>query len=114
MKCTSKAEYGVAAHWRYKEAGKQGYAGTVSAKEEYDRRIAWARQLIAWKEDALGSTQRARARRSNLCVDTLGSSRALYSKALPRLILPTPFTPTWVTIAEALGLMVRWCPWTRN
>jgi GTP pyrophosphokinase len=42
----------VAAHWRYKEAGKQGYAGTVSAKEEYDRRIAWARQLIAWKEDA--------------------------------------------------------------
>ena len=47
-----QAEYGVAAHWRYKEAGKQGYSGTVSAKEEYDRRIAWARQLIAWKEDA--------------------------------------------------------------
>jgi GTP pyrophosphokinase len=47
-----QAEYGVAAHWRYKEAGKQGYAGTVSAKEEYDRRIAWVRQLIAWKEDA--------------------------------------------------------------
>jgi GTP pyrophosphokinase len=47
-----QAEYGVAAHWRYKEAGKQGYTGTVSAKEEYDRRIAWARQLIAWKEDA--------------------------------------------------------------
>jgi len=47
-----QAEYGVAAHWLYKEAGKQGYAGTVSAKEEYDRRIAWARQLIAWKEDA--------------------------------------------------------------
>lgn len=47
-----QAEYGVAAHWRYKEAGKQGYAGTVSAKTEYDQRIAWARQLIAWKEDA--------------------------------------------------------------
>lgn len=47
-----QAEYGLAAHWRYKEAGKQGYAGTVSAKDEYDQRIAWARQLIAWKEDA--------------------------------------------------------------
>ena len=47
-----QAEYGVAAHWRYKEAGKAGYGGTISAKEEYDRRIAWARQLIAWKEDA--------------------------------------------------------------
>ena len=47
-----QAEYGVAAHWRYKEAGKQGYSGTVSAKTEYDQRVAWARQLIAWKEDA--------------------------------------------------------------
>lgn len=47
-----QAEYGLAAHWRYKEAGKQGYAGTVSAKDECDQRIAWARQLIAWKEDA--------------------------------------------------------------
>jgi GTP pyrophosphokinase len=47
-----QAEYGVAAHWRYKEAGKQGYSGTVSSKTEYDQRIAWARQLIAWKEDA--------------------------------------------------------------
>lgn len=47
-----QAEYGLAAHWRYKEAGKQGYAGTFSAKDEYDQRIAWARQLIAWKEDA--------------------------------------------------------------
>ncbi|TXI10358.1 MAG: bifunctional (p)ppGpp synthetase/guanosine-3',5'-bis(diphosphate) 3'-pyrophosphohydrolase, partial [Polynucleobacter sp.] len=46
------AEYGVAVHWRYKEAGAQGYAGTISAKDEYDQRIAWARQLIAWKEDA--------------------------------------------------------------
>ena len=47
-----QAEYGLAAHWRYKEAGKQGYSGTISAKDEYDQRIAWARQLIAWKEDA--------------------------------------------------------------
>jgi GTP pyrophosphokinase len=47
-----QAEYGVAAHWRYKEAGQQGYSGTISAKDEYDQKIAWARQLIAWKEDA--------------------------------------------------------------
>ena len=45
-----QAEYGVAAHWRYKEGVKA--AGTVSAAVEYERRIAWARQLIAWKEDA--------------------------------------------------------------
>lgn len=44
-----QAEYGVAAHWRYKEGSK---SGTVSAAVEYEQRIAWARQLISWKEDA--------------------------------------------------------------
>lgn len=45
------AEYGVAAHWRYKEAGARGYAGQFSADEEYDEKIAWLRQLLAWKSD---------------------------------------------------------------
>jgi len=38
------AEYGVAAHWRYKEGGS-------SAGHEYDEKIAWLRQLLAWKTD---------------------------------------------------------------
>jgi GTP pyrophosphokinase len=45
------AEYGVAAHWRYKEAGAKGYTGTVTAQDKYDERIAWLRQLLAWKDD---------------------------------------------------------------
>lgn len=45
------AEYGVAAHWRYKEAGTRGYAGQVTASEKYDEKIAWLRQLLAWKDD---------------------------------------------------------------
>lgn len=40
------AEYGMAAHWRYKEAGAQG--GTQRASGEYDRKIAWMRQLLSW------------------------------------------------------------------
>jgi len=40
------AEYGVAAHWRYKEAGIKG--GEVRADSDYDRRVAWMRQLLAW------------------------------------------------------------------
>jgi len=62
------AEYGLAAHWRYKE-GAFGISaspnlsktikpsithqlGTHSAEIAYERQIAWARQLISWKEDA--------------------------------------------------------------
>ncbi|GAB3627955.1 GTP pyrophosphokinase [Pandoraea terrae] len=45
------AEYGIAAHWRYKEAGQRGYGGTFAANEAYDEKIAWLRQLLAWKDD---------------------------------------------------------------
>jgi GTP pyrophosphokinase len=38
------AEFGVAAHWRYKE--KSG--GT---RDPYDEKIAWLRQLLAWRDD---------------------------------------------------------------
>jgi GTP pyrophosphokinase len=49
------AEFGVAAHWAYKEAGVKGYAG-VSATGGDDERIAEARktvlrQLLAWERD---------------------------------------------------------------
>lgn len=39
------AEYGVAAHWRYKE----GSGG--SPKQRDDEKIAWLRQLLAWKTE---------------------------------------------------------------
>jgi len=40
------AEYGVAAHWRYKEAGSSTFAD-----RKYDEKIAWLRQLLAWKTE---------------------------------------------------------------
>jgi GTP pyrophosphokinase len=40
------AEYGVAAHWRYKESG-----GSSSTAQKYDEKIAWLRQLLAWKSE---------------------------------------------------------------
>lgn len=43
------AEYGMAAHWRYKEAGARG--GEVAASSEYDRQLSWMRQLLAWNAD---------------------------------------------------------------
>ena len=49
------AEFGVAAHWAYKEAGAKGYAG-VSAAGAFEDRVAEARkavlrQLLAWERD---------------------------------------------------------------
>ncbi|MEB0135614.1 bifunctional (p)ppGpp synthetase/guanosine-3',5'-bis(diphosphate) 3'-pyrophosphohydrolase [Actimicrobium sp. CCC2.4] len=44
------AEYGVAAHWRYKESG-----GSNFAARKYDEKIAWLRQLLAWKTDVADS-----------------------------------------------------------
>ncbi len=40
------AEYGVAAHWRYKEA-----TGGPASGQRYDQKIAWLRQLLAWKSE---------------------------------------------------------------
>jgi GTP pyrophosphokinase len=40
------AEYGVAAHWRYKEEG-----GSTFKSQKYDEKIAWLRQLLAWKSE---------------------------------------------------------------
>jgi GTP pyrophosphokinase len=37
------AELGVAAHWRYKEGGK--------GDARFEERIAWLRQILAWRED---------------------------------------------------------------
>ncbi len=37
------AEYGIAAHWRYKERGK--------IDESYEQRINWLRKLMEWRQD---------------------------------------------------------------
>jgi GTP pyrophosphokinase len=55
------AEFGVAAHWAYKEAGARGYAG-VAAGSAYDEQLALARkavlrQLLAWERDTTAAAQ---------------------------------------------------------
>lgn len=42
------AELGVAAHWRYKEKGNSEKDENASSE---DQKIAWLRQLIAWRSD---------------------------------------------------------------
>jgi GTP pyrophosphokinase len=44
------AEFGVAAHWAYKEAGAKGYAG-VQLSDAQAKKMAVLRQLLAWERD---------------------------------------------------------------
>uniref|UniRef100_A0A7V4TE79 Bifunctional (P)ppGpp synthetase/guanosine-3',5'-bis(Diphosphate) 3'-pyrophosphohydrolase n=1 Tax=Candidatus Caldatribacterium saccharofermentans TaxID=1454753 RepID=A0A7V4TE79_9BACT len=39
------AEYGIAAHWKYKEGKTQG------ADDGFDERMAWLRQILEWQQD---------------------------------------------------------------
>ncbi|WP_174875952.1 RelA/SpoT family protein [Vogesella oryzae] len=59
------AEFGVAAHWRYKEGG-QGDA-------QYEEKISWLRQLLDWREDMSGSDKEdlADAFKTELFSDTI-------------------------------------------
>jgi GTP pyrophosphokinase len=43
------AEYGVAAHWRYKEGVRQD--------QKFDAKVAWLRQLMDWQKDVAGGAQ---------------------------------------------------------
>jgi GTP pyrophosphokinase len=45
-----QAEFGVAAHWRYKESRK-----TSKAEGAFDNKIAWLRELLAWRDEVADS-----------------------------------------------------------
>jgi len=55
-----EAELGVAAHWRYKEGGKG---------QQMTDKIAWLRQLLAWKQDMADSGELARQFKNELYQD---------------------------------------------
>src|SRR5436190_513836 len=52
------AEFGVAAHWRYKEGGKP-----TRGESAFEQKIAWLRELLAWRDevaDWASTTKQAR------------------------------------------------------
>jgi guanosine-3',5'-bis(diphosphate) 3'-pyrophosphohydrolase len=44
------AEYGIAAHWRYKEGRKQ-------RDLEFEQKISWLRQLMEWRQDVTDASE---------------------------------------------------------
>jgi len=86
------AEYGVAAHWRYKESGGSNFAG-----QEYDEKIAWLRQLLAWKNDVaevvVGQDELQREWVEKLKSTTLDDRIYVLTPQARVIELPTDATP---------------------
>ena len=40
------AEYGIAAHWKYKESGS-----TKAAMDSAEEKLSWLRQILEWQKD---------------------------------------------------------------
>ncbi|WP_269532600.1 bifunctional (p)ppGpp synthetase/guanosine-3',5'-bis(diphosphate) 3'-pyrophosphohydrolase [Chitinimonas sp. BJYL2] len=57
------AEYGVAAHWRYKEGGH--------GDTRYEEKIAWLRQLLDWRDEMSQQTPLAEAFQAEQFDDTV-------------------------------------------
>ncbi len=57
------SEHGLAAHWRYKEGSR--------ADKAFDSKIAWLRQVLAWKSEVLGGAAERDAARRGLFEDTI-------------------------------------------
>ncbi|MDP2110986.1 MAG: bifunctional (p)ppGpp synthetase/guanosine-3',5'-bis(diphosphate) 3'-pyrophosphohydrolase [Thiobacillus sp.] len=56
-----QAELGVAAHWRYKEGGRQD--------AQYEEKIAWLRRILEWKDDVADSSEFTEQFRTELFQD---------------------------------------------
>jgi GTP pyrophosphokinase len=64
------SEYGVAAHWRYKEEGAARPRG-LRRDPAYEDRIAWLRQVLDWKDAVADSSEWLAAFKSSLFIDTI-------------------------------------------
>jgi GTP pyrophosphokinase len=61
------SEYGVAAHWRYKEGAPKG----ARRDPAFEDRIAWLRQVLDWKDAVVDASDWLAAFKSSLFTDTI-------------------------------------------
>jgi GTP pyrophosphokinase len=61
------SEYGVAAHWRYKEGGRHGTRNDPT----FDEKIAWLRQVLDWKDAVADSSEWLSAFKESLFTDSI-------------------------------------------
>ena len=75
------AEYGIAAHWRYKEGGK--------ADKSYESKLAWVRSLLEWQHDVTDAQEFV----ESLKVDVFQDEVFVFTPKGEVKALPTGSTP---------------------
>ncbi|MDD3839778.1 MAG: bifunctional (p)ppGpp synthetase/guanosine-3',5'-bis(diphosphate) 3'-pyrophosphohydrolase [Clostridia bacterium] len=75
------AEYGIAAHWKYKEG--------VSNDTDYDSKLAWLRQLLEWQSEAKDPREFMETLKINLFTDEV----FVFTPKGDVIDLPTGSTP---------------------
>jgi GTP pyrophosphokinase len=83
-----QAEFGIAAHWRYKEGGK--------GQSAFDEKIAWLRQLLAWRDEVAGAVGWSERTRQAALDDTV------YALTPQGKVIDLPAGSTPVDFAYAL------------
>jgi len=78
------AEYGIAAHWKYKEAGT-----ATKADSGVDQKLAWLRQLVDWQHDLTDAQEYLDTVKMNLFSDEV----FVFSPRGDVFDLPTGSTP---------------------
>ena len=69
------SEYGIAAHWKYKESGnkeagnKEG--GNKAAGVNFEKKLAWLRQLLEWQHDSRDAGEFMESLKIDLFADTV-------------------------------------------
>jgi GTP pyrophosphokinase len=76
------AEYGIAAHWRYKEKGKQD-------DSSYEQRINWIRRLMDWRADVEDASEFVEGMKSDVFEDRV----YVFTPRGDIIDLPTGSTP---------------------
>jgi GTP pyrophosphokinase len=72
-----QCEYGVAAHWRYKEGARAGVTTRRGAAHfeqrvaQANEKLAWLRQILDWRDDLAGVADLAAWFRTELAEDTI-------------------------------------------
>ncbi|MCX4241329.1 RelA/SpoT family protein [Paraliomyxa miuraensis] len=77
-----QSEYGIAAHWRYKEGGK-------SASRRFDEKINWLRQLMEWQKEVTDPADLA----ESLKTDVFSEQVYVFTPTGEVLDLPQGATP---------------------